>query len=177
MAGTASERSSRRTFLVGSGALVGTAFAASGCTADAGAETVDDQPGVAARNKELVRSAFELQVGGPDTFYSILAEDVQWTIASVEPSTYTSREQFFTEGSAPILDRLTGPIQATVRNLYADGDTVVAWWDGTATARDGVPYVNSYCWIMQIRDEQVTDVVAFLDLVAIADLVDRVDAG
>lgn len=127
-------------------------------------------------NAEAVRHAFALGVGGDEhTFYSILAEDVQWTVArAVEPRTYTSRSQFLREGAGPIQTRLTGPIQANVRQLIAEGDVVVAIWDGTATARDGRPYVNSYAWVMTMRDERVVRVTAFLDLVILDELLQRV---
>lgn len=127
-------------------------------------------------NAEAVRHAFALGVGGDEhTFYSILAEDVQWTVArGVEPRTYTSRSQFLREGAGPIQTRLTGPIQANVRQLIAEGDVVVAIWDGTATARDGRPYANSYAWVMTMRDERVVRVTAFLDLVILDELLQRV---
>lgn len=125
------------------------------------------------RNEQLIRDAFAQGVSS-DRFYTILADDVQWTIARAEPSTYTSKAQFLTEGAAPITNRLTGPIQAEVREILATDDRVAAWWDGTATALDGEPYVNTYLWLMTLRDDRVVRVVAFLDLVAIADLVDRV---
>lgn len=127
-------------------------------------------------NAEAVRQAFALGVGGDEhTFYSILAEDVQWTVArAVEPRTYTSRSPFLQEGAGPIQTRLTGPIQANVRQLIAEGDVVVAIWDGTATARDGRPYVNSYAWVMTMRDQRVVRVTAFLDLVILNELLQRV---
>ena len=47
-------------------------------------------------------------------------------------------------------------------------------WDGTATALDGVPYVNRYCWVFTLRDDRVTRVSAFLDLVVLNELLERV---
>lgn len=127
------------------------------------------------RNAEVVRDAFALGVGGEDSFYSILADDVQWTVArAVDPTTYTSRSQFLQEGAGPILTRLNGPIHAEVRELITEDDVVVAIWDGTATARDGRPYANSYAWVMTMRDERVVRVTAYLDLVALNELLETV---
>jgi len=127
------------------------------------------------RNAQVVRDSFALGVGDVESFYSILAEDVQWTVArAVEPTTYTSRTQFLQDGAGPIQTRLTGPIQADVRELITDNDVVVAIWDGTATARDGRPYVNSYAWVMTMREERVVRVTAFLDLVVLDELLERV---
>ncbi|MCZ0726516.1 Atu4866 domain-containing protein [Mycolicibacterium iranicum] len=129
------------------------------------------------RNAELVRDAFELGVGGENSFYSILADDVHWTVArAAEPSTYTSRAEFLRDGAGPIVSRLEGEIQADVHALHTDGDTVVALWRGTATARDGRPYVNEYAWVMTMREERIARVTAYLDLVALDDLLTRVPA-
>jgi ketosteroid isomerase-like protein len=133
------------------------------------------QTGLERRNAEVVREAFARGVGAPDSFYSILADDVQWTVArAAEPTTYTSRSQFLQEGAGPIRSRLDGDIHANVRQLVVENDVVVAIWDGTATSRDSRPYVNRYVWVMTMRDEQVMRVTAFLDLVALNELLDRV---
>ena len=50
----------------------------------------------------------------------------------------------------------------------------MARWRGTATALDGRPYVNEYAWVMTMRDDQVVRVTAYLDLVALGDLLRRV---
>ncbi len=119
--------------------------------------------------------AFNRGVGAPDTFYGILADDVHWTVARAEaPSTYTSRQEFLANGSGPITSRLDGQITAEVHELIAQGDQVVARWRGRATARDGLPYVNEYNWVMTMAGGQVTRVVAYLDLVALDELLTRV---
>lgn len=127
------------------------------------------------RNVDVVRDAFARGVGDEASFFSILAEDVQWTVArAVGPRTYTSRFEFLRDGAGPVQSRLNGPIQANVRQLIADNDVVVAVWDGTATARDGLPYVNSYTWVMTMHHERVVRVTAYLDFVALNALMERV---
>ncbi|ORX12409.1 MULTISPECIES: nuclear transport factor 2 family protein [Mycolicibacterium] len=138
--------------------------------AEDGSRTEQEQ-----RNVEVVRDAFARGVGDEASFFSILAQDVQWTVArAVDPTTYTSRSEFLREGAGPVQSRLNGPIQANVRQLIADNDVVVAVWEGTATARDGLPYVNSYTWVMTMRHERVVRVTAYLDLVALNELTERV---
>ncbi|MGA5464157.1 nuclear transport factor 2 family protein [Mycobacterium sp. NPDC050041] len=152
--------------------LLGAAAVTAGCAASSAAPPPADAE---QRNTHLVREAFTRGVGNAETFYAILADDVTWTVArATAPTTYTSRQQFLDDGAAPIVDRLTGQINAEVHELVADDDQVVARWRGTATARDGVPYVNEYAWVMTMADERVTRVVAYLDLVALDDLITRV---
>lgn len=152
------------------GVLAATAML--GCSSNA---DVSGRDGQQQRNADLVRDAFARGVGDEDSFYAILADDVEWTVArATEPATYTSRAEFLRAGAGPIVSRLTGPIQAEVRELITEGDVVVARWRGTATALDGLPYVNDYAWVMTMRDERVLRVTAYLDLAALGDLLNRV---
>ncbi|WP_255506922.1 Atu4866 domain-containing protein [Mycolicibacterium sp. 018/SC-01/001] len=156
---------SKASWLMGAAAMLSTA-----CGTSVAGGAGDER-----RNEQLVRDALALGVGSPETFYSILAEDVQWTVARAgTPSSYTSRAEFLRDGAGPITSRLDGEIRADVREVYTDDDTVVALWRGTATARDGRPYVNDYAWVMTMRDERVVRVTAYLDLVALDELLDRV---
>ena len=46
------------------------------------AQTVEQNPNAQeARNVRLVREAFARQVGNGDRFYTILADDMNWTVA------------------------------------------------------------------------------------------------
>lgn len=151
-------------------ALLGAAAVSAGPTAQAA--PLDDTEN---RNVGIVADAFTRGVGASDTFYAILADDVHWTVARADaPATYTDRRQFLDRGAKPVVDRLTGQIQAQVHELIADDDQVVARWRGTATALDGRPYVNEYNWVMTMANDRVTHVVAYLDLVALDDLLTRV---
>lgn len=35
---------------------------------------------------------------------------------------------------------------STFRNIYAEGDTVIVFFDASGTARDDLPYENTYAW-------------------------------
>ncbi|MCK0174435.1 MULTISPECIES: nuclear transport factor 2 family protein [Mycobacteriaceae] len=156
-------------------AVVAAGLLAVGPTSGCAITNAAPLPDPAQRNTQIVRDAFERGVGGPDTFYAILADDVTWTVARAgRQTTYTTRQQFLDDGARPVVDRLTGPIQADVHEVVADDDQVVARWRGTATALDGRPYVNEYAWFLTMAGERVTRVVAYLDLVALDDLLTRV---
>lgn len=129
----------------------------------------------ASDNAQIIRDGFARGVGGPESFYALLAEDVRWTVARAEgAATYTNRQEFLDRGAKPVLDRLTGPIQAQIHDLVVDGDRVVALWRGTAQTIDGHPYVNEYAWSMTMTGGQISTVVAYLDLVALDDLISRI---
>lgn len=47
--------------------------------------------------------------------------------------------------------------------LYAEGDTVVAHSDTKGMVRNGKPYINSYAWILTLKDGRIVRAFAFFD--------------
>jgi hypothetical protein len=62
----------------------------------------------------------------------------------------------------------------TVRRLYAEGDTVIAFFDAEGLARDEKPYRNTYAWFLELRDGRIVRAHAFFDSIAFNDLWQRV---
>ncbi|MEI2581261.1 nuclear transport factor 2 family protein [Scytonema sp. PRP1] len=128
------------------------------------------------QNKEIVREGFAKWANNTGSFFSLLADDVEWTITGRSPisKTYTSRKQFLEEAIAPINERLSVRIVPSLRGIYAEGDMVIALWDGTATAKDGKPYTNTYSWYMTMKNGRIVKVVAFFDTIELTDLWKRI---
>ena len=127
----------------------------------------------AAENKKLIQAAFDAWADGDGAaFFNILAEDVQWTVIGSGPvsQAYTSRQAFLDGAAKPLNAKLAEPIQPTVVNIIAEGDQVVLQWEGTATAKSGKPYNNSYCWVMRVADGKVREGTAYIDTALVADL-------
>ena len=75
----------------------------------------------------------------------------------------------------PFNARLSSRLIPTVRGIYADGDMVIALFDGEGTALDGKPYRNTYSWYMRMRkDGRIYEVVGFFDTIAYTDFWTRV---
>jgi len=135
-------------------------------TAHAGTAAPD--AGVEARNEATVREAFERWRAGGNVFAELLAPDVVWTIPGSGPvaGTYRGVEDFVERASAPLISRLATPLVPDVHDLWADGDTVVVRFDGSATTTSGAPYRNQFVWIFRIEEGAVVEAEAFLDLAA-----------
>lgn len=132
---------------------------------------------VTERNRLFIAQSFDRWAEGGKTFFQdVLAPDVTWTIKGTSPvaGTYNSRDAFLQRAVAPFAARLASPVRPTLRNLWADGDHVIAHWDGVATATDGATYRNSYVWIFRMKDLRATEVTAFLDLVPYDDVIRRI---
>jgi len=144
--------------------------------AEAHAQSTEDNAGMEEKNKAIVSEGFANWANGTGSFFDLLADDAEWTITGSSPvsKTYTSRQQFLDEAIIPINERLSARIIPTVRGIYADGDVVIALWDGVATARDGKPYENTYSWYMTMKDGRIVKVVAFFDTIDFTEFWNRV---
>ena len=129
------------------------------------------------RNKAVIGASFDAWRAGTGGPFDLLADDARWTIEgnSVASKTYPTREDFMREVIRPFNARMKTPLKPAVRSLYADGDTVVVFFDARATARDGEPYVNTYAWFLDMRAGRIVRASAFFDAIAFNDLWSRVE--
>jgi uncharacterized protein len=120
-----------------------------------------------ARNKATIERSFDAWKNGTGSPYDLLAENASWTIVgrSAASKTYESREAFMRDVIRPFNARMSAPLRPEIRSLYADGDTVIAFFDARGMARDGKPYVNTYAWFLTMRDDKVVRAFAFFDSV------------
>jgi len=128
------------------------------------------------RNKAAIQAAFNAWRAGTGGPFSLLAPDATWTITgnSLAAKKYKTRDEFLNAVIKPFNARLAKPLVPTIRSLHSDRDTVIALFDGEATALDGKPYRNTYAWFMEMRDGKIVNVTAFFDSVAFDEFWERV---
>ena len=128
------------------------------------------------RNKAAVQDRFTAWANGTGSPFELLAEDATWTITgrSAASKTYGDREAFLREVIRPFNARMQAPLKPVVHNIYADGDTVVIFFDASAVARDGKPYENTYTWYLEMRDRKAVKATAMFDSIEFNDLWSRV---
>jgi uncharacterized protein len=116
-------------------------------------------------NKNLVRAGFERWAQGTGSPIELLAPEADWTIVGSSPFSkkYPSKQAFLEEVIQPFNARMRTPLVPSIRGIYADGDTVISFFDASATSADGLPYRNTYTWYFTMRNGQVISVVAFFD--------------
>jgi ketosteroid isomerase-like protein len=156
------------------------AIAVTGLAPIVGAQGTLAQTGdVQATNKAIVQRGFDAWAAGTGSPYDLLADHVKWTITgnSLASKTYGSREAFIGEVIRPFNARMSVGLKPTIRRMYADGDTVIVFFDASGTAKDGVPYANTYAWFLQLQDGKITNASAFFDSIAFNELWKRVPAS
>jgi uncharacterized protein len=116
-------------------------------------------------NKALVQASFERWKNGTGGPFELLAPNVEWTIVGSSPlsRTYQSKQEFLDKVIGPFNARMAKPLVPTIRGLYADDDMVIIFFDAEATAKDGIPYRNTYTWYFQMKAGQVIKATAFFD--------------
>jgi ketosteroid isomerase-like protein len=131
---------------------------------------------IEAANKAAVEASFHAWHAGTGSPYDLLTDDAVWTIVgrSLASKTYASRDAFMTEVIGPFNARMSRGLQPTIREIYADGDTVIVFFDAAGTASDGQPYANTYAWFLDMADGKIVKAFAFFDSVAFNDLWQRV---
>ena len=92
----------------------------------------NDATAVETRNKSLVRGRFDAWAQGNGGPFELLTDDASWTIegGSVPSGTYVGRETFLREVIRPFNARMSVGLKLTIRELCADGDKVVIFFDG-----------------------------------------------
>jgi uncharacterized protein len=125
-----------------------------------------------AHNKKLVEASFVAWQNGTGSPYDLLADDVSWTIVghSDASKTYSSRADFINQVIQPFNARMREGLKPRIRHLYAEGDTVIIFFDASGIARDGQPYSNTYAWFWDMRDGRVVRAHAFFDSITFNDL-------
>lgn len=153
----------------------------SALAAGVSAAAIDPEPSTARDSRSTVKNALESWRDGDfGALPDILADDVEWTITgtSAVAGTYHGKAAIIEDVLAPFGKRFeTGGDRfrpRTLHAIHADGDTVIAWFDGAGVTNDGWTYSNSYAWIMTVRDGRIVRVVAFFDAKAFDALWERV---
>lgn len=130
-----------------------------------------------AANRSLIADSFEAWRARTGSPFDILADHARWTIPghSAVAGSYPSKAVFIEKVITPFNARMNVPLAVTeVRNIYTQGDTVIAFFDGAGEARDGVRYENTYVWIMRLESGKIVDANAFFDSIAFDALWNRV---
>jgi uncharacterized protein (TIGR02246 family) len=120
------------------------------------------------RSRAVVREYIaSLQKGDVDALRASFTPDATWSLRGDLPvaGTWTGPEEIIDGFLAAMVDRLdTGkPLTQEVREIVADGDTVVAEWTSRATTRDGHPYENDYAVVFVVRDGSIAAVREYFD--------------
>lgn len=132
---------------------------------------MSQQPAEAAANLRAVDAAFAAWRSGRGSVFDLLMDEAAVTIAGSSPHSGTfGKAAFLSERMAPFAARFDGPLLPVEWKAWAVDDQVFVRWESRATARDGVPYANSYAFFITMEGGRVTALTMFLDMGAFDDV-------
>ena len=112
--------------------------------------------------------------GSHEAFFERVAEDVDWTVMGTHPlaGTYHSKAEFqqgTTERLAALMrnDRL--PLR--LEHLWLDGQTAIAEMSAQTKTKTGKTFRNRYCWVCRFERNLIVEVRAYLDSVAVKEVI------
>lgn len=104
--------------------------------------------------------------GDDAAFWRLLADDVEYTVIGTTPvsGTYHSRRSFIDGALHPMTALMQQGPQLAHYDIIAEGSRVVLMWSGTnGVMKNGAPYNNDYCWVLDVTDGKIRKVRAYLD--------------
>jgi ketosteroid isomerase-like protein len=110
-----------------------------------------------------------------DLFFEHVADDVSWTVMGTHPlaGVYHSKHDFLSHTFERLGKILKDGVMLEITNLLLDGDTAAVEMKSLSTAKNGVPFNNTYCWIVRFRDSMIVEVRAYLDSALVQKLIEE----
>ena len=133
----------------------------------------------AIENKQLMHQIFEdLSKGNSEPFVASMADDFRWTVTGTTKwsRTYEGKKSVLVELFGPLRARINGRIRTIAHRLIAEGDYVVVEARGSNTTKNGDPYNNNYCFVFRLADNQLKEVIEYLDTELVTVALGRAEA-
>lgn len=116
-----------------------------------------------------------LQTGESDRFFEHVADDVKWTVMGTHPlaGTYNNKQDFVSKTFNRLNKILKEGVILKVSNIIVQGDTAVVEIESLSTDLNGIPFNNTYCWIVKFEKGTITEVRAYLDSALVQKVIDE----
>ena len=117
-----------------------------------------------------------LESNESERFFSRVADDVHWTVMGTHPlaGSYHSKEDFLNATFRRLNRILQEGVVLKVTHVYSDGNTVIVEMKSLSTAKNGMPFNNTYCWVCTFdAAKKITSVRAYLDSAIVQQLIDE----
>ena len=125
---------------------------------------------------DYVKTIFSgLEKGNYNSFFSHVAEKVNWTVMGTHPlaGTYHDRQTFIASTFGRLNRVLKEGVLLRVTNILVSGDMSAVELEALSTALNGKPFANRYCWICRFESGKIVEVRAYLDSALVQNVLDE----
>ncbi len=125
--------------------------------------------------KEFVSQIFqEWERGDSSAFFDALAPDLIWTARgrTAISGTFRGKQVYIDKVYKPLQAFFAGPTACHVKQILADGNTVVVEWHGETPTTTGVNYSLEYCWLIRVSEgaKYIQEVIGYFDTALVDEL-------
>jgi ketosteroid isomerase-like protein len=116
-----------------------------------------------------------LNNGENDKFFEHVDNEVQWTVMGTHPlaGTYKNKQNFLSHTFARLNKILKEGVVLKVNNIVVQGDTAVVEMESRSTALNGMPFNNTYCWVVKFENDVIIKVRAYVDSALVQKVIDE----
>jgi len=117
------------------------------------------------------------EVGNPEAFFNRVSDNVHWTVMGTHPlaGEYYTKQDFVNATGKRLNKLLKGSVNILkIKHVFVDGMTAIVEMEGLSTAKNGKPFNNTYCWIVEFDENKIiTRVRAYLDSALVQQIIDE----
>lgn len=127
-------------------------------------------------NIAQVKNLFNnLETGESELFFDQVAEDVKWTVMGTHPlaRTYNSKQEFISSTFERLNRILREGVLLKVNNIIVQKEIAVVEMESLSTALNGMPFNNTYCWVVKFDDNLIIEVRAYVDSALVQKIIDE----
>lgn len=117
-------------------------------------------------NRTIVTTVFNaLAEGQSKPLVDAMADDFSWTLtgASSWSRTFAGKAAVLGTLFKVLRERLDGRIKTQPRRIIAEGDLVVVEAQGDNVTLAGIPYRNSYCFVLRLAGGKLISLTEYCD--------------
>ncbi len=116
-----------------------------------------------------------LQIGENEKFFEKVADNVNWTVMGTHPlaGVYKNKQEFVYKTFIRLNKLLKQEIILKINNIIIQGDNAVVEMISISTALNGMPFNNTYCWIVKFENRLIVNVRAYVDSALVQKIIDE----
>ncbi len=117
--------------------------------------------------------------GENEKFFEHVADDVCWKVMGTHPlaGTYHSKQDFLTHTFMRLNKILKKGVILKVKGIIVQNDTAAVELESYSISLSGMPFNNTYCWVVKFKNEIIVEVRAYLDSALVQKVIDENEAG
>lgn len=98
-------------------------------------------------------------------FEEAMADDFTWRMMGTTPwsGTYAGKADVRGRMLKALFEQFATPYRSVARRIHADGDFVIVECQGDVTTTRGRAYNNFYCFVVRMRDGQMSELTEYFD--------------